>query len=971
MAYDIGVRLGVDGEQAFRSSINAINANIKSMGSELKAVTAQFAKNADSEEALTAKNQVLAKSIAATKDKISVLDKQLERQAEKLRELGKAADEAAAAHGKDSEEALRAQNAYNNQAKAVAKLQDQLNGAKAELAGMENAVRDNQEAIDGLGREVEDAGEAMDEAGRSAVSFGDILKANIISDLVVDGIRRITDGLKDFARFSLESGMNFEAQMSRVQAISGATAEDAGRLAEKAKEMGETTVFSATESAQALEYMAMAGWKTDDMLDGLAGIMNLAAASGEDLAATSDIVTDALTAFGLTAADSTHFADVLAVASSNANTNVGMMGETFKYVAPVAGAMGYTVEDAAVAIGLMANSSIKASSAGTALRTLMTNMAKPTSDMADAMYYLGVSLTDDEGNMHSFMEVMDQLREGFKGGRISQEEYAAAMENWQGMYERGSVDLVEYTRAVTALDIALNGTNESQQAEIAAMLAGKEAMSGLLAIVNASPGDYQKLIDAIYDADGAAKEMSDTMVDNLAGNLKLMGSAAEGVGNALYEKFSEPLKGAAEGASRFLSGIKQMLEGTRTLKQFGYLLNSIFQNFILDATGSMGKTVSESWAMVTGMLKEKIVDSVASLSQYIQENMPSLISSGLDFLAGLASSIREGAGVMVDAGIQLVTSLAQGLADSFPTIIEKLPGIVSDIAGVINDNALKILAAGVNIVVTLGKGLIQAIPALVKNLPQIILAIVDVFSAFNWMNLGKNIMTGLNNGIKSLLGNVRTTAKTVVQNLRTVFGDLPGYLKAIGKDMIQGLWNGIKSMGAWLKEKVAGFISGIVGFLSGGMRNEAANAAKSAASSRSAAPAALAAEWVPDPEPFPGPFPGPFRAARFSGGEALSQAVTRSLSNAEAQTRASAAIRRVQRDMADAGASAAAYYTAPERRSGGNPPAGNAWNGITAAELASAIRQELNGMKVEMDGRTVGRLVATQQGNMGRALGTL
>lgn len=965
MAYDIGVRLGVDGEKAFRSSINAINANIKAMGSELKAVTAQFAKSADSEEALAAKNQVLAKSIAATKDKIGVLDKELERQTEKFRDLGQALDDVVRAHGAESKEALAAQNAYNNQAKAVAKLQDQLNGAKAELAGMENAVKDNQDAINGLGREVEDAGDAFEEAGNSAVSFGDLLKANIISDLVVEGIRRITDGLKDFARFSLESGMNFEAQMSRVQAISGATAEEAGLLADKAKEMGESTVFSATESAQALEYMAMAGWKTDDMLSGLAGIMNLAAASGEDLAATSDIVTDALTAFGLTAADSTHFADVLAVASSNANTNVGMMGETFKYVAPVAGAMGYNVEDVAVAIGLMANSSIKASSAGTALRTLMTNMAKPTSDMADAMYYLGVSLTDDEGNMYSFMDIMDQLRKGFEGGRITQEEYAASMENWRDMLESGSIELDAYYRAVTALDIALNGTNESQQAEIAAMLAGKEAMSGLLAIVNASPEDYAKLIGAIEDADGAALEMSKTMTDNLSGSLTLMGSAAEGVGVALYEKFSEPLKGAAEGVSRFLSGIKQMIDGTRTLKQFGYLLNSIFQNFILDATGSMGSTVSESWAMVTGMLKEKIVESVASLSQYIQENMPSIISSGLDFLAGLASSIREGAGVMVDAGIQLVTSLAQGLADSFPTIIEKLPGIVSDIAGVINDNAPKILEAGINIVVTLGKGLIQAIPALVKNLPAIVNAIVDVFAAFNWMSLGKNIMNGLINGIKGLLGNVKVTAKTVVQNLRTVFSDLPGYLKSVGKDMIQGLWEGIKSMGTWIKDKVAGFIGGIVGTLSGGARNDVANAAKSAAvSGRSAAPAMLAAEAGEETGPML------FRAARMSGGESLPQAVTRSLSDTESNLRATAAIRRVQRDMDNTAASVAAYYTAPERRTSGNPPASTAGNAVDAAAIGRAVREALEGAKVVVDGRTLGRVTMTQQNNMGRAFGT-
>lgn len=923
MAYDIGVRLGVDGEKAFRSSINAINANIKSMGSELKAVTAQFAKNADSEEALTAKNQVLAKSIAATKEKISVLDKQLERQAEKLRDLGQALDDVVKSHGAESKEALAAQNAYNNQAKAVAKLQDQLNGAKAELAGMENAVKDNKDAIDGLGREVEDAGDAFEEAGQNAVSFGDILKANIISDLVVEGIRKITDGLKDFARFSLESGMNFEAQMSRVQAISGATAEEAGLLADKAKEMGESTVFSATESAQALEYMAMAGWKTDDMLSGLAGIMNLAAASGEDLAATSDIVTDALTAFGLTAADSTHFADVLAVASSNANTNVGMMGETFKYVAPVAGAMGYNVEDVAVAIGLMANSGIKATQAGTALRGTLTNLAYPSNNVYAAMQNLGISLTDTAGEVKPLSQLLSELRTAF------------------------------------------SGLSEAEKTESAAALAGKEAMSGLLAIVNASEADYQKLTNAIADADGAAKEMSDTMVDNLAGNLKLMGSAAEGVGIALYEKFSEPLKGAAEGVSRFLSGIKQMIDGTRTLKQFGYLLNSIFQNFILDATGSMGSTVSESWAMVTGMLKEKIVESVASLSQYIQENMPSIISSGLDFLAGLASSIREGAGVMVDAGIQLVTSLAQGLADSFPSIIEKLPGIVSDIAGVINDNAPKILEAGVNIVLTLGKGLLQAIPALVKNLPAIVNAIVDVFAAFNWMSLGKNIMNGLINGIKGLLGNVKVTAKTVVQNLRTVFSDLPGYLKSIGKDMIQGLWEGIKSMGTWIKDKVAGFIGGIVGTLSGGARNDVANAAKSAAvSGRSAAPAAMAV-WEPEAEPNP----APFRAARFGSG-LIPQTLTRSLSDTESNLRATAAIRRVQRDMADAGASVAAYYTAPERRGGGNPSAGNAGNGVDAAAIGQAVREALEGAKVVVDGRTLGRVTMTQQSNMGRAFGT-
>ena len=195
--------------------------------------------------------------------------------------------------------------------------------------------------------------------------------------------------------------------MSKVAAISGATGDDLKALTDKAKEMGATTKFSASESADALQYMAMAGWKTDDMLSGLEGIMNLAAASGEDLATTSDIVTDALTAFGLTAEDSTHFADILAQASANANTNVGMMGETFKYVAPVAGALGYSAEDTALAIGLMANSGIKASQAGTSLRSIMSRMAKPTKEVQNAMNKLGVSLTDSSGNMKTLNELME------------------------------------------------------------------------------------------------------------------------------------------------------------------------------------------------------------------------------------------------------------------------------------------------------------------------------------------------------------------------------------------------------------------------------------------------------------------------------------------------------------------------------------------------------------------------------------
>ena len=261
---------------------------------------------------------------------------------------------------------------------------------------------------------------------------------------------------------TIKTFQNFEAQMSTVQAISGATGAQFDALTAKAQEMGATTQFSATEAGQAMEYMAMAGWKTDDMLGGISGIMDLAAASGEDLGRTSDIVTDALTAFGLQASDAGHFADVLAAASSNSNTNVSMMGETFKYVAPLAGALGYDVEDVATAIGVMANSGVKASEAGTSLRSIFTRLAKPPKDAAKALDALGVSIMNSDGTVKPFMETMEEMRDKFAG------------------------------------------LSKEQQVQYAASIAGQEAMSGFLAIMNASESDFEKVANAIDHADGSA-----------------------------------------------------------------------------------------------------------------------------------------------------------------------------------------------------------------------------------------------------------------------------------------------------------------------------------------------------------------------------------------------------------------------------------------------------------------------------------
>lgn len=381
------------------------------------------------------------------------------------------------------------------------------------------------------------AGEKLKEVGNK---IGDVGKT-LTTKATVPIVTGFTAALKITA--------DFDAQMSKVQAISGATAEEFVVLRDKADEMGERTKFSASQAGEAFEYMAMAGWKTKDMLNGIEGIMNLAAASGEDLATTSDIVTDALTAFGLTADDSGHFADVLAAASSNANTNVALMGETFKYVAPVAGAMTYSVEDMAIAIGLMANSGIKGSQAGTALRGVLSRLADPTDEVQAAMDRLDITLSDGDGNMRSFRDIMDQLRSSFDGLILPEENFMASLQMLDEQFANGTLTEKQYHAAQEDLIKETYGAEAALKAQYAAQLAGQNSLSGLLAIVNASPEDYEKLTAAIDNANGTSEKMAAIMQDNLSGQLEILKSKTEklaiSVGTTLMP-FAEKAVGVAQ-----------------------------------------------------------------------------------------------------------------------------------------------------------------------------------------------------------------------------------------------------------------------------------------------------------------------------------------------------------------------------------------------------------------------------------------
>lgn len=709
---------------------------------------------------------------------------------------------------------------------------------------------------------------AINESGFNAgiKNLGSIAKGGL--SVLGGAIAGVTAAMGAGVSAAVNVGMSFESQMSKVQAISGATGGELEALTEKAKEMGATTKFSATESGQAFEYMAMAGWKTEDMLGGIEGIMNLAAASGEDLAATSDIVTDALTAFGLSAKDSSHFADVLAATSTSANTNVGLMGETFKYVAPVAGALGFSVEDTAMAIGLMANAGIKGSQAGTALRSIMSRLAKPTDDVAVAMSELGLSILNSDGSMKSLNEITGDLRSSFAG------------------------------------------LSEAEKASMAATLGGQEAMSGLLAIVTASDDDFNKLQSAINGATdeltgySAAAEIAEIAQNNLSGQLDKVKAAAEILGIELYESVKQPLTDIAKTGAEAISELTTAFQegGTAGLIEAGgklvadlltgiagalpdainmavQVITSIIDSLTANTPQMLSAGIQILQALVNGMIQilpavgEFILSLMMELYAQISAHGPELLQKGyellgnlvdgfvqaipemlpkiLDFIQGIGEKLAEAAPILIQKGFEILSKLVEGIISAIPILIARVPEIITTFANIINDNFPTILAKGVELLGQLAMGLIQAIPDLIAHIPEIIEAIVAVFTAYNWLALGKNIIQFLGNGIKSMASAAATAAKNVQTGITNAIKNLPNTLSTLGKNAISGLGKAISSgissvvgharnvvtgiktaftsinWGSIGSNIIKGIANGIAGAV-GGLVSAAINAAKSA-----------------------------------------------------------------------------------------------------------------------------------------------
>lgn len=615
------------------------------------------------------------------------------------------------------------------------------------LAGLRSAQSEADTASKNIATKI---GNNLSSAGKSLTSAGSTLTKSVTVPIVGAGT----------AVVKLSS--DFESAMSKVSAISGATGSDLDALNQKAQEMGAKTKFSATESAEAFTYMAMAGWKTEDMLQGIDGIMALAAADGLDLATTSDIVTDALTAFGLSASDSGHFADVLAKAASNANTNVTLLGESFKYAAPVAGALGYSAEDTAIALGLMANAGIKGSQGGTALRSSLSRLIKPTDDAAALMEKYGLSMTNADGSMKSLGQVMDMLRNN------------------------------------------MGDLTEAEQAQAAATLFGQEAMSGMLSIINASDKDYEKLTSAIYDADGAAQEMADTMLDNLGGQLTLLKSALEG----LAIQFGEILLPYIKQFVTWLQNLTQKLQNLTPEQKEQIVKWAAVAASIGPVLLVVGKLVTGIGGLITTL--GKIPGAVSSISggmtklvtgfKNIGEGI-TLAKAGFPGMAAQASKLGAAIGG-ITAPVAAVIAIIAALVAAFATLWKTNEEFRNKMTSIWNE--IKETVGG------FCDGIVERINSLgfdFKNITEVLWSIWKGFC-----DLLAPVFTGVFQYIADTIGVVLDVILGIFDVFISVFkGDWEGAWEAV-KGIFLSVWNYIKDWFTNILNTIGGVLDAVCGW---------------------------------------------------------------------------------------------------------------------------------------------------------------
>lgn len=718
-----GITVEIGGDTTgLDKALKTVNTSIRSTQSALKDVNRLLKLDPSNTELLSQKQRLLKDAIAATKEKLDSL-KVAQEQAKQQLENGEL--------GQDKYDALQ---------REIVETEEELRRLQQEAATTNTALS----KIDVAGKKMETVGNSIAGAGKKMMGV-----TTVIGGVGVAAVKTAAD---------------FDSAMSQVAAVSGATGKDFDALRNKAREMGAKTKFSATEAAEAMNYMAMAGWKTEDMLDGIEGVMNLAAASGEDLATTSDIVTDVLTAFGLSAKDSGHFADILAAASSNANTNVSMMGEIFKYCAPIAGALGFSAEDTAEAIGLMANAGIKSSQAGTALRTIMNNLAGDVKISGKAIGDVTIATTNADGSMRDLSDILADCRSAF--GNLT----------------------------------------ESEKAQAAESLVGKNAMSGFLALMNAGQGDIDKLSSAIDNCDGSAEKMAMTMQDNLAGQLTILKSQLQELAISFGDILMPAIRSIVSKLQGFVDKLNGMDEGTkRTIVTIALLVASIGPLLVI-----IGTAISKIGVAMQGFVK--LANGISKLKIAIQGGTGVLgkLGTALGGISAPVLAVVAVIAVLVAAFVHLwktnegfrdaiigtwnrikdtISGFCQGIVDRLNALGFQFTDIV-DVLKTVWNGFCQVLAP-------IFEGVFNNIANILSTVTGVITGILDVFIGIftgNWSQAWtgvKEIFSSIWNGISSFFTNILNVIKGVADVVLGWFGTSWNEVWTNIKTFFEGIWNGI------------------------------------------------------------------------------------------------------------------------------------------------------------------------------------
>lgn len=761
-----GITIEIGGDTTkLQTALKGVNTEIRNTQSQLKDVEKLLKLDPGNTELLSQKQKLLAQAVSETK--------------EKLETLKIAAEQAntALANGEIS------QSQYDALQREIVETEQELKRLEEQANQSATAMQ----KIAATGEQLKDVGGNIESAGKKMLP--------------------VTATVTALGTASVKMAADFEAAMSKVAAVSGASASEMEALTAKAREVGSKTKFSASEAAEAMNYMAMAGWKTEDMLSGIEGVMNLAATSGEDLATTSDIVTDALTAFGLTAQDSGHFADVLAAASSNANTNVSMMGETFKYCAPIAGSLGFSVEDTAEAIGLMANAGIKSTQAGTSLRTIMANLSGEVKICGANIGEVTIATSNADGTMRDLSDILADCR------------------------------------------VAFSGLSESEKAAAAESLVGKNAMSGFLALMNAGEGDINKLSGAIDNCDGAAQNMADTMNDNLEGQLTILKSALEELAISFGQLLIPALREVVQWLQGFIGFLNSLPEGVKktimvialvaaalgpVLIIIGKVISAIgtIMTIVPKVAGVINVVKGAFAALNATMLANPIVLIIAAIAAlvaafiYLWNNCEGFRQFWINLwenVKQIAVAVWEGLKTFFAAAWQAISTTAQtiwnGIRNFFSVLWEGIKTIFTTVLNVIKT----IVTTYFNVYKTIITTVFNAIRTVITTILNAIKTVITTV----W-NTIKNVFTTVLNTIKSVVSGafnamwtgIKNTISGIVNTIKTGFNNAVGFIKSLassafrwGADIVEGIVNGIKSCIGKVKDAVCSVADTIKSFL--------------------------------------------------------------------------------------------------------------------------------------------------------------